>query len=177
LAIPIIELADNCNDVPLIVTLKRLGAPLSVAVPVKVAVPADADKLPLTTRPDDMEKLASVVMEPVAESVAKIIVPAPDIVFEVPLMVTAPLLVKLPLTDKLPVSTKGVALLTEPFTVRLSREIPEPLIVFVVPDIIKLPPEAWLNEPAPVVDRLPVRLILPEEKLTAEAATVRLLKF
>lgn len=80
LAIPKAELPDNCSDVPLMVVLKRLAVPLNVEVPVKVAVPADAEKLPLIVRPDAMEKLASVVMEPVRESAAKFFVPAPEIV-------------------------------------------------------------------------------------------------
>ena len=66
-AIPKVELADNCNDVPLRVVLKRLAVPLKVEVPVKVAVPADADKLPLTVRPDAMEKSVVEVMEPVTD--------------------------------------------------------------------------------------------------------------
>lgn len=178
LAIPKTELADNCNDVPLMVVLKRLAVPLKVEVPVKVAAPADADKLPLTVRPDEMEKSALVVMEPVADSTAKPLVPAPDIVFEAPLMVMVPALaVKLPLTDKLPVRFKDVAVLTEPLTVRLSSDIPEPLMVLPEPVINNVPPDAWLNEPAPVVARLPVKVMLPLEKLIAEAATARLLKF
>lgn len=178
LAIPKVELADNCSDVPLIVVLKRLAVPLRVEVPVKVAVPADADKLPLTVRPDAMEKLASVVMEPVTESTAKLLVPAPTMTFEAPAMVMVPALaLKLPLTDRLPVRFKDVAVLTEPLTLRLSREIPEPLMVVPEPVIDNVPPAAWLNEPDPVVARLPVKVMVLLEKVTAEAATVRLLKF
>ena len=142
LAIPKVELADNCRDVPLIVVLKRLAVPLKVEVPVKVAAPADADKLPLIVRPDEMEKAASVVMEPVTDSTAKPFVPAPEIVFAVPLMVMVPLLaLRLPLTDKLPARFKDVAVLTEPLTLRLSSEIPEPLMVVPAPVINNVPPD------------------------------------
>ena len=178
LAIPKVELADNCKEVPLTVVLKRLAVPLKVEVPVKVAVPADADKLPLTVSPEEIEKLIAVVMEPVTSSEAKLQVPAPDMVFETPLMVIVPaLVVKLPLMDKLPVIIKDIAVLTVPLMARLSGEIPEPVMVVPEPVINNVPPEAWLNEPDPVVARLPDNVILPEEKLIPDAATVRLLKF
>lgn len=174
-AIPSVELEDNCRDVPLMAASKRLALPLKVDVPVNVTVPAVARKLPFTERPDDMEKTASVVTEPVTDNTLKVLLPVPDIVFEVPLMVITPALaVKFPLTDKLPVRAKVEAVLTEPLTVRLSNEIPAPLILVPEPVIENVPPEAWLNEPAPVVSRLPVREIVPAEKLTGEAATVRL---
>ena len=64
LAIPNVELVDNWRDVPLIVILKRLAVPLKTEVPTKVAVPAYAEKLPPTERPDEMEKLTVVVIEP-----------------------------------------------------------------------------------------------------------------
>ena len=178
LAIPKVELADNCNDVPLMVVLKRFAVPLKVEVPVKVAVPADADRLPLTVRADATEKLASVVTEPVTDSIAKPLVPAPTMVLEAPLMVMVPALeLRLPLTDKLPARLKDAAVLTEPVTVRLSNEIPDPLMVVPAPVIDDVPPDAWLNEPDPVVARLPVKEMVLLEKLTADAATVRLLKF
>jgi hypothetical protein len=175
LAIPKTELADNCRDVPLMVVLKRLAVPLKVEVPVKVAVPADADKLPLIVRPDEMEKSAAVVMEPVTDSTTNPFVPEPEIVFAVPVMVMAPLLaLRLPLTDKLPARLKDAAVPTEPLTVRLTSEIPEPLMVVPEPVMNNVPPEAWLNEPDPVVARLPVKVMLPLENVTAAAATVRL---
>lgn len=178
LAIPKVELADNCNDVPLMVVLKRFAVPLKVEVPVKVAVPADADKLPLTVRADAMEKFASVLTAPVTDNVAKPLVPAPTMVLETPVMAIVPALaLRLPLTDKLPARLKDVAVLTEPVTIRLSNEIPEPLMVVPAPVIDNVPPDAWLNEPDPVVARLPVRVMLLLDKVTAEAATVRLLKF
>ena len=177
LAIPRVELADSTNDVPLMVVLKRLAVPLNVEVPVKVAVPADADRLPLTVRADATEKLASVVTEPVTDSVAKPLVPAPTMVLETPLMVMVPALaLRLPLTDKLLARLKDVAVLTEPVTIRLSNEIPEPLMVVPEPVINNVPPDAWLKEPDPVVARLPVKEMVLLERLTADAATVRLLK-
>ena len=100
--------------------------------------------------------------------------PAPEMVFPAPLIVMVPLLaLKLPLTDKLPARLKDVAVLTEPLTVRSSSEIPEPLMVVLEPVINKVPPDAWLNEPDPVVARLPDKLMLLLGKVTAEAATVR----
>lgn len=143
LAIPSIELADNCREVPLMVVLKRLAVPLNVAVPVNVAVPAVADKLPLTERLDEIVKLAVDAIVPVTESIPKLIVPAPEIVFEVPLMVIAPeLVVKLPLTDKFPVMTNASVVLTVPLIVRLSGEIPVPLMVLPVPVMKTVPPES-----------------------------------
>ena len=178
LAIPKVELVDNCSDVPLIVTLKRSAVPLRVDVPVKVAVPAVAEKLPPTESADAIEKLTLVVIEPTTDSAAKLMVPAPEMVFEVPLIVIVPVLAaKLPVTDRFPVRFRDRAVLAEPVTVRLSNEIPEPLIVVPAPVIDSVPPEAWLNEPDPVVARLPVNVTLPLEKVTAEAAIVRLLKF
>ena len=97
---------------------------------------------------------------------------------DAPLIVSVPLLeLKLPLTDKFPVRVNEVEVLTAPLIVRLSLEIPEPFIVLPEPVIVSVPPEPWLKEPAPVVARLPVKLILEAEKLIAEAAIVRLLKF
>src|SRR6185503_13936157 len=177
-AIPRIELADNCNDVPLTVVLKRLAVPLKLDVPVNVAVPAEADKLPLMVSVDPMEKLASVVMEPVIDSTAKFLVPAPTINFETPLMVMVPALaLKLPLTEKLPVTIKDVIVLTEPLMFTLSSEIPEPLMVLPAPVINSVPPAAWVNEPEPVVARLPLKKMPALERVTAEAAIARLLKF
>lgn len=48
-AMPSTELDDRISEVPLIVTLKRLAVPLSVEEPVKVAVPAVAESVPLTS--------------------------------------------------------------------------------------------------------------------------------
>ena len=176
-AIPKVAFADNCNDVPLMVTLKRLAIPLSVDVPVNVATPAEADKLPLTTMPDDTEKFASVVSEPVTEKILKFLEPDPDIVLDEPLIVIVPVVAaKLPLPDKLPVSVSDVIVLTDPLIARFSIEMPDPLIVLPAPVIISVPPEAWLNEPDPVVARLPLNPTFAE-KLIRDAATVRLLKF
>jgi hypothetical protein len=158
------------------VTWKRLAVPLKDEVPVNVAVPADAAKVPLTVSPEAIVKFEVVVIEPDTESMLMLMAPAPEIVLDVPLMVIVPVLAaKLPLTERLPVSVNDDVVVTEPLTVRLSSEIPEPEIVLVAPDMINVP--AWLNEPAPVVSRLPVRVMVEAEKLTNAAATVRLLKF
>jgi len=177
-AIPKVELAVNCSDVPLIVVLKRLAVPLKVEVPVKVAVPAEAEKLPVTFRLLAMEKLTAVVTEPDTNNPAKALVPVPAIVLVVPLMVMIPALaVMLPLTDKLPVRLKEAALVIVPLTVRLSIEMPVPLIVLAVPVISNVPPLAWVREPDDMVARLPDTLMLPFENVNSDAETVRLLKF
>src|SRR6476660_4182256 len=72
LPIPNTALVDNCNEVPLRVVLKRLAVPLRDEVPVKVAVPAEADKLPFTVRAEDIEKLTPVVTVPVTDSTPKV---------------------------------------------------------------------------------------------------------
>ena len=66
LAIPNTELADKVSDVPLMVTLYRLAMPFKFDVPVKVAVPAVAVKLPLTSNELAMEKDAVADNVPVA---------------------------------------------------------------------------------------------------------------
>lgn len=174
LAMPRVELADNWRDVPLRATLKRWAVPLKVEAPVKVTVPADAVKLPFTERPDDIEKAAVVVTAPVTESVPKFMAPAPEMVLETPLIVSVPVpVVRLPATDKLPVRINGAAVLTEPVIVRLSGEIPKPLMVAPEPVISNVPPDDCVKDPDPVVARLPVKVTLPAEKLTSAAATVR----
>lgn len=116
-AIPNTALAANCNDVPLMVALKRLAIPLKLDVPVKVAVPAVADRLPDIIRPEAIEKLTAVVTEPVMESTLKFLVPAPEMVFEMPLMVIVPVSAeRLPLTDTLPLRVNDAAVLTAPLT-------------------------------------------------------------
>lgn len=178
LAIPNVEFDDNCKEVPFRVTLKRFAVPLKVEVPVNVAVPAEADKLPPTESPVEMEKLTAVVTEPVTDNTAIFFVPTPEIVLEAPLMVSVPVLVvKVPLTNKLPVRLRDVEVLTVPAIVRLSNEIPEPLMVLAVPVIDSVPPNAWLSDPGPVVARFPLKVIRLLGKLMSDAAAVRLLKF
>lgn len=177
-ATPRVALEDNCKEVPLIVLLKRLAVPLKLEVPVKVTVPADAVKLPLTERLEAIVKLAVVVMMPETEREAKFIVPAPDMVFDVPIITIGPALaMKLPLTVKLPVSTIDDVVVTVPLIVKLFGTIETPLIVVPVPDIVKVPPDACVNDPEPVVAKFPVKLSPSAEKLTIDAATVTLLKF
>ena len=178
LAIPSIELADNCNEVPLMVTLNRFAVPLNDEVPVNVAVPEVAEKVPLTTTLVETEKSASVVIDPVTDNWAKLLVPAPEIVFVVPLMLIIPALAdRLPLTNKLPEITKEADVVTEPLTLKLSIEMPVPLIVLPVPVINNVPPEACTKEPDDMVARLPDRVTLLFEKVINDAAMVRLLKF
>ena len=61
---PRIELVDNKSEVAFNVTLYRLTVPLSVAEPVKVAVPAVAARLPLTSSALETEKLEVVLIVP-----------------------------------------------------------------------------------------------------------------
>lgn len=145
LAMPSVEFAESCNDVPLMVTLKRLAVPLSDDVPVKVAVPAEAENVPPTKRPEAIVKFEVAVTEADAgiDSKLMLIVPAPEMLLAAPLIVIVPVLaVKLPVTDRLPVTVSETAVVTEPLIVRLSSEIPVPLIVFDAPDIINVPPDA-----------------------------------
>ena len=58
LAIPKIALVDKLSIVPLIVTLYKLAVPFKLEEPVKVAVPAVAVKLPLTSNEFEMENEA-----------------------------------------------------------------------------------------------------------------------
>ena len=140
-AMPRTLLADNCKDVPLRMVLYKLAVPLRVAVPVKVTVPADAVKLPATVRLDDMEKSTAVLMDPVTDNIPKLLVPAPDMVLEAPLRTMVPAVeVKLPLTVKFPVIFTDAAVLTVPLAVKLSRAIPEPLMVVPVPiELVRFP--------------------------------------
>ena len=62
--IPRMELVDNKSEVAFSVTLYRLTVPLRVAAPVKVAVPAVAVRLPLTSSALDTEKLELVLIVP-----------------------------------------------------------------------------------------------------------------
>lgn len=169
---------DNCSEVPLSVILNRLAVPFKLLVPVNVAVPADAVKVPLTSREAPMEKAAAVVTVPVTDNALMEIVPAPEIVLEDPLRVIVPPVdVKLPLTDKLPVKVKLVAVLTVPEMVRLSKVKPVPVIVFVVPVMVTVPPAAWVNDPGPVVDKLPpIEMALAAAAVILEAVKERLLK-
>ena len=84
LATPKTALADNCRAVPLIITLKRLALPLKVDDEVNVALPAEADRLPFTVRVAETEKSVLVVIEPVTRMELKLLVPAPEIVFDAP---------------------------------------------------------------------------------------------
>ncbi len=114
------EFAESCNDVPLIVALKRSASPLKVDVPVNVAVPADAMNEPLTIRLFVIVKSTADVIDPVISRVPRFFVPAPNIHLDVPLIVSTPAPdVKLPLTDKLPVTLSGVVVLTVPDTVEI----------------------------------------------------------
>src|SRR6188508_2581134 len=93
-------------------------------------------------------------------------------------MVIVPdVLVKVPPTERFPVMVKDEAVLTEPLTVKLSIEMPVPLIVLVVPLIVMVPPEVWVNEPEPVVAMFPVTVKLLFAIVTAAPVTVKLLKF
>ena len=73
-------------------------------------------------------------------------VPAPDIVFEAPFIVTLPLLaVNEPEEMKFPVMIKEAAVVTVPLIVRFENTISAPLIVLEVPDIVIVPPLRCVN--------------------------------
>jgi len=160
------------------VTLNKLAVPLSEEVPVKVVVPAEAVKLPLTLRAVPMERLTAVVIAPVIFKDEKVIVPAPLMVLLAPLMVMVPaVLLKVPVTDRLPVMVSELVLLSVPDTVRLSKVSPVPLMVLEVPERVVVPPEEWVKDPGPVVVILPAifRLVVPAAVIL-EALKVRSLK-
>lgn len=105
-------------------------------------------------------------------------VPAPEIVLVVPPMVIVPALaIKLPATLRFPVRIIDEAVVTVPVMLRLSGEMSVPLIVVPVPLMVKVPPEACVKDPAPVVAKFPVKLKPSAEKATIAAAMLRLLKF
>lgn len=79
-----------------------MAVPESSAVPVKVAVPALAVKVPLTFSRVEIEKLKVVVIEPVNCKVPNRIVPPPLMVFDTPAIAIVLLLpVNVPATEKL----------------------------------------------------------------------------
>lgn len=160
LAMPSTALVDNCRDVPFKVTLKRLAVPLSVLVPAKVAVPAVAEKDPLTSSVVLTEKGTAVVTVPGMISEPNAIVPAPEMVLLAPCIVMVPPVpVSVPLTTRLPVSITLLVVLILPETVRLSSVILAPVMVFVAPVMVTVPPGACVNAPGPVVAKLPAIVI------------------
>jgi hypothetical protein len=166
--------------VPFNVTLKRFGDPESVDVPVNVAVPADALSVPPTDRSDFIEKLFVVETDPETFKALNVIVPAPPMVFEAPLIVRVPPFpVKVPPTEILPATVKEVVVLTDPETVKLSNEMPEPVIVLPPPLIVTVPapPVRCVNVPAPLDNRFPktVRFVAAAAVIPAPVI-VRLLK-
>jgi len=160
------------------VTLNRFAVPLSEEAPVNVIVPAEAVKLPPTFSAELMERLTAVVIVPVIFREEKVFVPAPLMVLDVPLMMTAPAeVVKLPLTDRFPVTVIVFALLMVPETVRLSKVMSVPLMVLDVPERVVVPPDEWVKDPGPEVVILPamVRVVAPAA-VTLEPEKVRSLK-
>ena len=140
LAIPNTALVDNCRDVPFKVTSNKFAVPLSVLMPVNVAVPAVAVKLPLTSSEALIKKEDDVLMVPVAFKAYRLIVPGPVIVLEVPVKLIIPaVVIRLPVTNTLPAIVKLFVVLMVPEHVRLSKTIPVPEIVLEVPLIVKVP--------------------------------------
>lgn len=156
LAIPNTALVDNCRDVPFKVTLNKFALPFNVLLPVNVAVPAVAVRLPLTSSEVLKVKDEVVVIFPDAFNAYRLIVPLPLIDLELPVKLILPAVdVRLPATDKLPLIVRLLEVLIVPEQVRLSNTIPEPAILFVVPLMVKVPGELCMSEPAPVVIKLP----------------------
>ena len=117
-AMPNTASVANCKDVPLIITLLRLALPESIPDPVKVTEPAVAVKLPVTSKPDDMEKLEAVEIEPVAFNLLKVSVPEFVMVLAAPVIITWPALVMRLFADatvKFPETSNDDAAVTVPF--------------------------------------------------------------
>ena len=178
-AIPNTELVVSCNVVPLMVTLYKFAVPLKELVLVKVVVPAEAVKLPVdTANTDDIVRLVAVVMLPVTVRLNKLIEPVAVIVLEVPLMVTLPpLVVKLPPPPaaKFPVTARTDEDVIEPFSVRSLNVKLVPEIVLLVPVIVNPPPELWVKDPTPDVERFPATEIFTAPAVIFEPEKVRLL--
>ena len=184
LATPNTAFADRVSLVPLTTVLNKLAVPLKDELAVNVAVPAVADMLPSTIRPDEIEKLVLATTLPVTFNDTNDAVPAPLIVFAAPLILmmvlAAPVNVLAAFTIvRLPVKVSELfaVILPLPFMVRLSIEILLPLIVAGLPVMVTVPPDAWTNEPEPVVARFPLNVILSFEKVIPDAVMVKLLKF
>ena len=162
LEIPSTELADKANEVPLIVTLKRLVVPFNVDVPVNVAIPALAENVPLTSSDFEIEKPDDAVTEPVICKELNKIVPPPPIVFVVPFISTLPglILVKEPAIEIFPVTTIEEDELIDPGIVTFSKVMPVPVIFLVVPVMLNVLPAWCVNVPGLVVDRSPATAIL-----------------
>ena len=142
LAIPNVEVADNLREVQFRVILYKLAIPDNSDVPVKVAVPADAGKVPPTSNKDDIEKLALVTILPVILSVLNAIVVVPVIAFEVPTISIMPSAAeKEPGTAKLPLIVKDVLVVTEPLMVRSLNTRLSPLINLEDPVMVINPPD------------------------------------
>ena len=107
--------APSCSFVPVRVTLNRLAVPERVDEPANVAVPLVAVKLPATERLELIEKLLPVEMLPGTFSALKTIVPAPLMVFAVPLRVIVPAVADHPpVTFRLPATVSELAVAIEP---------------------------------------------------------------
>jgi hypothetical protein len=124
-------------------TSYKLAVPLSVELPVNVATDADdAENVPLTFNAELMLKLTAVVTDPLMVSALNDLVPLPEMVFDVPLIVIIPLLADSdPATERFPVTSKEDEVLTLPDTVRLSNMMPVPEMVFDAPLIVIVPEE------------------------------------
>lgn len=177
-AMPRIALVDNCRDVPLSVTLNKLAVPFNVLVPVNVAVPAEAVKLPLTSKELFTEKEDEAVIVPDTFRANRVIPPAPVMVLEIPVKLIMPKVeVRLPVTDKLPARVRLLVVLMLPVQFRLSKIIPAPEIVLEAPLMVKVPGELCTSEPAPVVVKFPPTVIfVPAVTELPDAGMVKLLK-
>lgn len=177
LAIPNTALVASFSSVPVSVTSNRLAVPFKVAVPVNVAIDGVlAANVPLTLSADPIEKFTAEVTDPVTVNALNDLVPAPEMVLPVPLIVTVPVLaVKEPDTTRFPVIVIDDVVVTVPDTVRLSNAIPVPVIVFDVPLMVSVP-AVCVNEPEAVVTKLPATDIAAAVAVAPEEVIVRLLK-
>ena len=176
-ATPRYEPEPSCSVVPFTVTSKRLTVPESVEVPLNVMVPAEALSEPVTEIFEPIEKVLDVESEPVIFNAENDSVPAPEIVFAVPLNFNVPEpAVKFPATGKFPVISNVDEVETEPeLMVKLLRMIPLPLSVVPLPLMVNVPlPAVWVNVPDPLVEKFPLNEIFVDEAaLTPEPVTVR----
>src|SRR5687767_10704255 len=77
LATPNTEFEPGANEVALTVTSNRFTVPLSEEVPLKVTVPAEAVRLPVTVRLPPMVLLTAVLYVPVTVRCVNDLVPEP----------------------------------------------------------------------------------------------------
>ena len=101
-------------------------------------------------------------------------VPAPEIVFAVPVMLMFPAdAAMLPETQKFPVMENVLEVVTDPVIVRLFNVKLVPLMVLLAPLIVMVP-LLCVNIPEPVVARFPATVMVAEVAVIFEAVIFKL---